>query len=98
MRPVLAQITEDHFYDPAYRQIRRYIVDGTALDADGAALLAELDAWGAAEGIDDGTAAELLIRLRERELKRQLKEAEPARRKELQETLARLVENAVRPA
>jgi DNA primase len=98
LKPVLGQITEEHFYSPEYRAIRNYLVDGVPLDEEGAGLLAELDASAVAEGIDDGTAAELLIRLRERELKRQLREAEPGRKKELQETLARLLENAVRPA
>lgn len=98
LKPVLAQITEMHFYSSEHRAIRNYLIEGTPLDENGAGVLAELDAFAVSEGIDEGTAAELLIRLRERELRRQLKEAEPAKRKELQETLARLLENAVRPA
>ena len=98
LKPVLAEITDDHFYSPIHRNVRGHIVDATPLDAEASALLAELDAWASVEGIDEGTAAELLIRLRERELRRQLKVADPARKKELQETLAHLVENAVKPA
>ena len=98
LKPVLAEITGDHFYSPIHRNVRGHIVDATPLDAEASALLAELDAWASVEGIDEGTAAELLIRLRERELRRQLKVADPARKKELQETLAHLVENAVKPA
>src|SRR6266446_6780129 len=98
LKPVLAEITDDHFYSPIHRNVRGHIVNATPLDAEASALLAELDAWASVEGIDEGTAAELLIRLRERELRRQLKVADPARKKELQETLAHLVENAVKPA
>ena len=98
LKPVLAEITADHFYAPVHRLLRAYIVDATPLDAEASALLAELDAWAVADGIDRATAAELLIRLRERELKRQLKGADPDKIKELQETLTRLVEHAVRPA
>ena len=98
LKPVLAEITEEHFYNPIHRSVRGHIVNATPLDEEASALLAELDAWASVEGIDEGTAAELLIRLRERELKRQLKIADPARRKELQQTLAHLVENAVKPA
>jgi DNA primase len=98
LKPVLAEITEEHFYAPMHRLLRAYIVDATPLDAEASALLAELDAWAVADGIDRATAAELLIRLRERELKRQLRDADPEKIKELQETLTRLVEHAVRPA
>ncbi len=98
LKPVLAEITTEHFYTPVHRLLRAYIVDATPLDAEASALLAELDAWAVADGIDRATAAELLIRLRERELKRQLKGADPDKIKELQETLTRLVEHAVRPA
>jgi hypothetical protein len=98
LKPVLAEITAEHFYTPVHRLLRSYIVDATPLDADASALLAELDAWAVADGIDRATASELLIRLRERELKRQLRGADPDKIKELQETLTRLVEHAVRPA
>jgi hypothetical protein len=98
LKPVLAEITEDHFYSPIHRAVRAYIVAATPLDSDATSLLAELDATATMEGIDEGTASELLIRLRERELKRQIRSADPRRKKELQETLARLVEHAVRPA
>jgi DNA primase len=98
LKPTLAQITAEHFYAPVHRALRAHIVEGAPLDTEASALLAELDAWAVAEGIDRATAAELLIRLRERELKRQLRGADPARIKELQETLTRLVEHAVRPA
>src|SRR5207244_11396830 len=49
VRPVLAELTADHFYDPAHRALFHHLVDGTALDAAGAGLLAELDAHAASE-------------------------------------------------
>jgi hypothetical protein len=54
------------------------------------ARLAELDARAEAEGIDVETGNELLLRLRERELRHELLHATPERTKELQETLTRI--------
>jgi DNA primase len=71
---------------------RFHIVDGTPLDADSVGLLAELDARAVAEGIDDATGEELIWRLRERELRRELQHSDPSRTKELQESLQRLLE------
>ena len=92
LRPLLAELTPDHFYDPLHRAIRAHIVDGTPLDADGVTLLAELDARADAEGIDKPTGEELLWRLRERELRRELQHADFGRTKELQEMLQKLLE------
>ncbi len=98
LKPYLAEMGAEHFYDPANRALREHLVSGVELDRDTLALLAELDARADAEGIDEGTATELLVRLRERELRRQLQVAEPAQTKELQDRLTRLLEHAVRPA
>ncbi|HEX3806505.1 MAG TPA: DNA primase [Gaiellaceae bacterium] len=92
LRPLLAELTPAHFYDPLHRAIRDHIVDGAPLDSDGIALLAELDARADAEGIDKPTGEELLWRLRERELRRELQNADNTRTKELQEMLQRLLE------
>jgi DNA primase catalytic core len=92
LRPLLAELTPEHFYDPAHRAIRAHIVDGTPLDTDGVALLAELDARADAEGIDEPTGEELIWRLRERELRRELQSSDASRTKELQEMLQRLLE------
>ena len=57
------------------------------------ALLAELDARAAAEGIDEGTGRQLLLRLRERQLQRELQgEADFERARELQASLAKIRE------
>jgi DNA primase len=92
LRPVLAELTPEHFYDPLNRRLHGHIAFGAGLDVDGVALLAELDARAEAEGIDEATGEELLWRLRERELRREIQHADPERTKELQEALTRLRE------
>jgi hypothetical protein len=67
-------------------------VDGGPLDEGSVGLLAELDARAVAEGIDQATGEELIWRLRERQLRRELQHADPAKVKELQEALAKLLE------
>jgi hypothetical protein len=62
------------------------------LPGEAVALLAELDARADAEGIDKQTAEELLLRLRERELRAELQHAAPEQLKELQERLVRVHE------
>jgi DNA primase len=94
VRPVLAELTPRHFYDVAHRALFHHLVDGTPLEAEEAGLLAELDAHAAAEGIGEATANELLLRLRERELQRELRSAPVERRPELSEALAKLRERA----
>jgi DNA primase catalytic core len=92
LRPLLAELTPDHFRLETHRALRAYLVDGTPLDSAGVALLAELDARAEVAGIDEETGTELLFRLRERELRRELQEASPERTKELQEALTRVRE------
>ena len=94
LRPLLAELSVDHFYDERHRAIRGHLVDGAALDEAGVGLLAELDAYAEAEGIGEATGTELLLRLRERELQRELRAAPVDRRSELTEALARLRERA----
>jgi DNA primase len=92
LKPLLAELTEEHFYDPLHRLLRAHIVNGAPLDGDAIGLLAELDARAVAEGIDDATGEELIWRLRERELRRELQHSDPLRTKELQEALQRLLQ------
>ena len=54
--PVLAEIPPDHFRDETSRALRAHLVAGTPPGGRALALLAELDAWGPAEGIDEPTA------------------------------------------
>jgi DNA primase len=92
LRPLLGQLTDEHFYDPMHRRIRDHIVEGAPLDAEGVTLLAELDARAAMEGIGVATGEELLWRLREREMLRELQGADSVRAKELQDQLRKLSE------
>ena len=90
--PCSNELTPEHFYDPVHRALRAHIVDGAPLEPEAIGLLAELDARAVAEGIDESTGTELLLRLREREMRRELQHSDPLRTKELQEALQRLLE------
>jgi DNA primase len=89
---LLAELTPEHFDSELHRRARAYLVEPGTPDPELVSVLAELDARAAAEGIDIGTAKELLLRLRERELRRQLASADIERTKELQAALARIGE------
>jgi hypothetical protein len=66
-------------------------VEDAAAEGDVVALLAELDARAGDEGIDEETAEQLLLRLRARQLRRDLAtEKDQARAVELQQALQRL--------
>jgi DNA primase len=93
LRDLLAELTPEHFYDPLDRALRAHIVDDAPLDAEGLGLVAELEARADIEGIDAATGEELLWRLRERELRRELQSADPTRTKELQGKLTSLLEH-----
>ena len=81
--PILAELGPEHFDSEEHRRLRDDLVGGGATDP-------ELDARAAAEGIDERTAEELLLRLRERGIRRELADADPARTLELQASLARI--------
>ncbi len=53
-------------------------------------IFAELDALADADGIDEETAKQLLLRLRERKLRRELESADDANLPELQHRLAEI--------
>ena len=91
---LLAELSPEHFDDPLLRRVQAHLVEpgGADPDVDIIGLLAELDARAAAEGIDEGTAKELLLRLHERQLRRELPTAGPARTRELQEALTKIRE------
>jgi DNA primase len=87
----LAGLGEEHFDLVEHRRIRASLVAGVAPDADLVPLLAELDATAAAEGITKRTGTEMLLRLRERKLRRDLQgETDLARATELQAHLAKV--------
>src|SRR5688572_4289930 len=74
----LAEVTPDYFDDERHRAVYSHLVEGSELEPELVPLLAELDAVAAREAITQTTAQELLYRLRERHLRRQLA-ADPTR-------------------
>jgi DNA primase len=85
----LAELPPEHFDSEPSRRFRAALVEGKD-DPELTALRAELDARAAREGIDERTGSELLLRLRERKLKRDLATADLARTTELQAHLAKV--------
>jgi DNA primase len=90
LRDLLAELAPEHFDAELHRRAREHLLDPGDPDTELVPLLAELDARAATEGIDDETAKELLLRLRERQLRRELVAADPERTKELQEQLEKV--------
>jgi DNA primase len=89
--PVLAELGPGHFDSDVHRHLCSHLVGAVPTDdPDLVGLLAELDARAAAEGIDERTANELLLRLRERGIRRELVDAGPERTLELQAALAKI--------
>jgi len=87
----LAGLAEEHFDLEDHRRMRASLVARTPPDADLVGLLAELDATASNEGITRRTGTEMLLRLRERKLRRDLQgETDLARATELQAHLARV--------
>jgi DNA primase len=90
----LAELTADHFDDDRHRRMREVLIGERPSDDDLVALRAELDAIASSEGITLDAGKEMLLRLRERALERELKKAPLERTKELQEALMRIREAA----
>jgi hypothetical protein len=88
---MLQELSSEHFDSPLNRRVRAVLVGDAADDADTVALRAELDARAAQEGIDEETGKELLLRLRERRLRQELRETDDLERaRELQLQLAKI--------
>ena len=85
----LAELGPEHFDSEVHRRFRAALVSGKE-DPELTALKAELDARASREAIDERTGAELLLRLRERKLKRDLAGADLARTTELQAHLSKV--------
>ena len=87
---LLAEMSPDHFDSDLHRRLRENLVGEDEAEADLVPLIAELDARAAADAIDEATGKELLLRLRERQLRRELADADLERTKELQEQLEKV--------
>jgi DNA primase len=85
----LAELTPEHFDVDVNRRLRASLITGRD-DPELTSLRAELDARAAQEAIDERTGAELLLRLRERKLKRDLAGADLAKTTELHAHLAKV--------
>lgn len=73
LTPLLAELTPEHFDVELHRRVRKYLLEpAPTADRELVGVLAELDARAADEEIDEGTAKELLLRLRERGIRREL--------------------------
>jgi DNA primase len=88
---VLRELGPEHFDSELYRRVCAHLLEPAGEpDAELVALLAELDARADAEGIDEETAEQFLLRLRERNLRRELETADEERLPRLQQDLARV--------
>jgi DNA primase len=87
LRPALEKLSPEHFDSEEHRALREVLLRG-----EGGAAVAELDAVAASEAIDETTARELLLRLRERHLRRQLASADLSETAELQQKLLEIRE------
>jgi DNA primase len=92
LRPLLHELSEEHFDAVEHRSVRTHLVDGTELPAPLVPLLAELDALAVTNGIDETAGKQLLLKLRERRLQREIDAAgdDLVRITELRAQLARI--------
>jgi DNA primase len=90
LRPVLAELGVEHFDSELHRRAAAHLLSPGDLDEELGRLLAELNAVAELEGIDVETAEQLLLRLRERRLRRELETADDERRIELQHSLEKV--------
>jgi DNA primase len=90
LKRILEELGPEHFDSELHRRAGDYLLNGGVADEELVGLHAELDARAAADGIDERTAEELLLRLRERQIRRELGEADQARTLELQAALAKI--------
>jgi DNA primase len=88
--PELAALTPDHFDDELHRRFRDHLVSGGSEDETLVVLRAELAARADRDEIDERTGKELLLRLHERRLRRDLQGADLVRATELQARLAKV--------
>jgi DNA primase len=93
LMPLLAELTPEHFDLELHRRVREHLLDEGDADRELVGVIAELDALASEESIDEATAKELLLRLRERGIRRELARSDDlARTRELQAALAKIRE------
>ena len=87
---LLEQIGPEHFDDLLHRRARAHLLGEEPADGELTPLLAELYALAAEEDINVETTEQLLFRLRERRLQRELAERRRGRALELQQALLKI--------
>jgi len=92
LKPELERLGPEQFDDELHRRARAYLLGQEPADGDLTPLLAELYALRDEEEITLETASQLLLRLEERGLQRELAAADDSRLVELQQRLAALRE------
>ena len=91
----LEKLSPEHFDVELHRRVRAHLLDGEAAESEVTSLVDELHALAAMEDINELTAEQMLLRLQERHLQRQLNEAKPDHMSDLQQRLAQ-VRTAIR--
>jgi hypothetical protein len=90
---LLAELTPEHFDLDLHRRVRAQLLHPVEADRELVSVVAELDALAAQESIDEATGTELLLRLRERGIRRELERSDDLERtRELQLALAKIRE------
>ena len=89
---LLGELSAEHFEDEMHRRFRQVLLGEEAEDSELLALRAELDARADRDALDERTGTELVLRLRERRLRRELAGADLARTTELQAHLSKVRE------
>jgi hypothetical protein len=92
---VLAELGPEHFDADLHRRMRLHLLAQAPSDDELTRYMAELHARAEAESIDEATARQLLLRLRERQLQRDVSDADDDRLLDLQQALAK-VRTAIR--
>jgi DNA primase len=91
----LEEVGPEHFDSDLHKRARAHLLGQEAADGELTSLLAEIYAMSETDEIDEDTAEQMLLRLRERRLQRQLSDAESDHFLELQQRLAE-VRTAIR--
>ena len=86
---LLAEISPEHFYSSTHQRFRDVLVHG-GVDDDLLPLKAQLDAVAASEGLDERVGRQLLLRLRERHLKKEAASVDPRLKQEVADQLLRV--------
>jgi len=87
---LLEQIGPEHFDDPLHRRARAHLLGQEAADGELTPLLAELYALAAQDDITVETTEQMLLRLRERRLQRELADADEGHMVDLQQALMKI--------